>query len=231
MEVKRNCNSIELVSECGTERFPICDFTVPFLEWQLEDRQAIFTDISRQDIVPSFAAHLPVMTTVNANGSAFPFHTSTKGIGLLPAGEHLQHYCDFFASAIEEGESLSREENKRRRVEAIRSFYRSDHIAQNKLGLLEIFHGSSFRNIEANPLVSLQFTSPGPKYKSFQINGVAEIIEEPDLNFQFIWLARRLFEYESFHVHHPEYKTGYVVWISEVYDKAPNRGTAGRRLK
>ncbi|MFQ5606215.1 MAG: hypothetical protein ACE5HS_23330 [bacterium] len=233
MELLKNDAYIALKSENsnGVCRYPICDFTPEFLQWQLEDRMAIFEDIAAKDIVPSFASHLPVVTTVNRNEALFPFHTSTKGVGLLPKDEYLQQYCDTFSQLIDVSNGNGRKETKRQRVEAIRKFYNSEHIASNKLGLLEIFRGNSFRNIEANPLVSLQFTSAGPHYKSFQINGIAEIVDSSDLNFQFIWLARRLFEYESFHIQHPEYITGYVVWVSEVYDKAPIRGRAGKRLR
>ncbi|MFQ5650565.1 MAG: hypothetical protein ACE5IY_11540 [bacterium] len=222
--------AIESLNGNGGCTYPLCDFTTEFLHWQLEDRQAIFQDIANKEVVPSFAAHLPVVTTVSRQG-VFPFHTSTKGVGLLPKDEYLQGYCDTFRTLLEVNKGQNWKFSKRQRVEAIRSFYNSDHIATNKLGMLEIFRGNSFNNIEANPLVSLQFTSPGPHYKSFQINGIAEIVDATDLNFQFIYLARMLFEYESFHIHHPEYKTGYVVWVSEVYDKAPIRGRAGKRLR
>lgn len=233
MELHKNETHIVLNPQNGNDscQYPIRDFTPEFLEWQLEDRRTIFQDIANKNIVPSFAAHLPVVTTMNRNGALFPFHTSTKGVGLLPKDEYLQHYCDYFRKLIDISSGLDRKKSKPQRVEAIRKFYNSDHIASNKLGLLEIFRGNSFRNIEANPLVSLQFTSAGPHYKSFQINGIAEIVDSSDLNFQFIWLARRLFEYESFHIQHPEYITGYVVWVSEVYDKAPIRGRAGKRLR
>ncbi|MFQ5651079.1 MAG: hypothetical protein ACE5IY_14155 [bacterium] len=233
MKVDKNDVSIEVASPNGNGvcTYPVHDFTPEFLRWQLEDRRAIFQDIAAKDIVPSFASHLPVVTTVNPNGALFPFHTSTKGVGLLPRDEYLQHYCDYFRRLIDLSNGADRKQSKCQRVEAILKFYNSDHIATNKLGLLEIFRGNSFRNIEANPLVSLQFTSAGPHYKSFQINGIAEIVDGSDLNFQFIWLARRLFEYESFHIQHPEYTTGYVVWVSEVYDKAPIRGKAGKRLR
>lgn len=222
MKFHRNGACIELELPGSGRKYPIRDFTPEFLRWQLEDRRSTFQEIAHRDIVPSFAAHLPVVTTVNCEG-AFPFHTSTKGVGLLPKEDRLEYYCGLFKDLL--GES------KERRVEVIQRFYNSDHIATDKLGLLEIFRGTSFRNIHANPLVSLQFTSPGPHYRSFQINGIAEIVEQPDLHFQFIYLARLLFECESFHIQHPEYRTGYVVWVSEVYDKAPHRGKAGKRLK
>lgn len=152
-------------------------------------------------------------------------------MGLLPKDEYLEYYCDYFREILNKTNRYNWKYTKTERVEAIRKFYTSDHIATNKLGMLETFRGKTFHNIEANPLISLQFTSSGPHYKSFQINGIAEIVDELNLNFQFIYLARMLFEYESFHIHHPEYKVGYVVWVSEVYDKAPIRGKAGKRLR
>lgn len=193
--------------------------------------QSAFHEISRKDIVPSFAAHLPVVATVNLNNSAFPFHTSTKGVGLLPREEYLEYYCGLFRTLLEKTKDENWKATKQERVDAIRQFYTSDHIATDRLGLLEIFRGRSFRNIQANPLATVQFTGSGPQYKSFQLNGLFEIVDASDLNFQFILLARMLFEYESFHIQHPEYKTGYVFWVCEVYDKAPIRGKAGTRLR
>lgn len=231
MKVDKYNKYIEIDSLDGGHKYPICDFSPDFLDWFLEDRQLIFRDISRKDIIPSFSSHLPVVTTLNRNGDAFPFHTSTKGVGLLPKENYLEHYCQLFSGLLERKKGESRETIKKQRVKAIQEFYCSNHIAPNRLGLLEIFRGNSFQNIQANPQVSLHFTSPGPQYKSFQLNGIMEIIESSDLNFQFIYLARMLFEHESFHIRQPEYRTGYLFWVCEVYDKAPIRGRAGKRLR
>ena len=40
---------------------------------------------------------------------------------------------------------------------------------------------------------------------------------------------RLLFEYDSFRVQQPDYPSGYVFWICEVYEKSP-RKRAGQKI-
>ena len=47
--------------------------------------------------------------------------------------------------------------------------------------------------------------------------------------YEFLYWARQLFEHDSFHIQQPAYPSGYVFWVSEVFDKSPADG-GGRRI-
>jgi hypothetical protein len=53
-----------------------------------------------------------------------------------------------------------------------------------------------------NPLASLLYVGPGPRYRSFQLD------------------FRGLFEHERFHYQQPDYPFGYVFWVVEARDKS-----------
>lgn len=78
--------------------------------------------------------------------------------------------------------------------------------------------------------MTMQYTGAGPEYRSYQLNGVVERIGPGDPRFEFLHLMRMLFEYNSFHVQQPAYPSGYLFWISEIFDKSP-RGQAGHRIR
>jgi hypothetical protein len=98
------------------------------------------------------------------------------------------------------------------------------------LGLVEIFQGQTYRNLVRNPLMALQYTGAGPEYQSFQLNGVVQTVGPGDPRFELLYLMRQLFEYNAFHIQQPKYPSGYVFWISQVFDKSP-RGRAGQRIR
>lgn len=111
------------------------------------------------------------------------------------------------------------------------SFYSApERLELGCLGSLEIFQGQTFQNILLDPRVSLHYTGEGPDYPGFQINAIAEMVHSGNPRFEFLHWARQLFERDSFHIQQPAYPLGYLFWVSEVYDKSPISGTAGRRI-
>lgn len=201
-----------------------------FIQWQLESRRTLFhSHMLSSGQVARFQAHLPVLVTRSANG-AFPFHTANKGVGLLPTAEDLGYYIDQFKRLLKERSSKPWRETLKERITLMDSLYSApERLDLGYMGSLEIFQGQSFQNILGDPRVSLQFTGGGPNYPSFQINAVAEVVYPGDLRFEFLYWARQLFEYDSFHIQQPSYPSGYIFWVCEVYDKSP-AGGAGRRI-
>ncbi len=203
-----------------------------FIEWQLQARRAMLAHLQEAAGPPNrFAAHLPVMVTYSADGP-FPFHTANKGAGFTPLDEWLDHYTQSFEAVLAWAASRPVEESRLERLRAVREFYaHPERIDFCRLGFLEIFRGSTYRNLQADPRVSLHFTGDGPDYPSFQVNGLAEIIDPGDKRFRFLFLVRRLFEMERFHILQPDYPLGYLVWVVETYDKSPHHGRAGRKIE
>ena len=198
-----------------------------FVAWQLDTRRAMFERIAQEDFIPSFGAHLPVLVTFNAQGD-FPIHTANKGAGFTPKDEFLEYYVRLFQDALAHCAGKPQDETRAARLAAIRLFYdHPERMDLRRLGLLEIFQGQTYRNIQAEARVALHYTDIGPRYRSYQVNGWAEIIAPGDPRYDFIYAARQLFEYERFHIHQPGYPFGYVLWIAQVYDKSPHHGRAG----
>ena len=79
------------------------------------------------------------------------------------------------------------------RLAPAREFYaHPEHIDCRRLGLLEIFEGSSYRNLTENPLASVLRTGTSPVFVSFQADFVVEIITPEEPRYRFFWSMRRL---------------------------------------
>ena len=105
---------------------------------------------------------------------------ANKGVGFTPKDEHLDHYIDLVESAVAEIENLpphAVDDTRHLRISTAREFYsHPEHIDWRCLGLQEIFEGSTFRNLAANPLASVLWTGDSPIFVNFQVNCVVEVI-------------------------------------------------------
>ena len=201
-----------------------------FIEWQMSERRAMYSLVAKGQRPTEFGAHLPVAVTLNQERS-FPVHSAAKGVGFLPCDEYIDEYIARIGECLADCEGRPWKESLGERIAVISSFYdRHDHIDFRRLGLLEIFQGQTFRNLQTDPRLTLHYTGEGPDYPSYQVNTVVEIVDPEDKRFQFIYLVRQLFEHDHFHIHQPDYPTAYVAWVQEVYDKSPFHGRAGRRM-
>jgi hypothetical protein len=171
-------------------------------------------------------AHLPVMSTWNRE-NWFPVNMTVKGVGLLPKQGHLEHYTDIFESVLTEARTMPWNNSMHKRVEVMRRFYKDrDNFDPTMLGGLEIFKGKAFENLRENPYAGLLYvgmthTQDGMQYISFQVNCKVIIIEKGDPYYRFLLAARRLFEFDKFHLYQPDYPFGYLIKVIEVLDKSP----------
>ncbi len=188
-----------------------------FLDWLIDSRLKVYEVLERGEFLKFFDAHLPVLITVDREGN---INTANKGVGLLPKKKYLDYYIKLFESTISKAKDWKKSFSMR--LDAIREFYEhKDRIDRTKLGTLEIFEGRTLRNIRENPRVALHFTGSRPRYISFQVNAVAEVVNDENEYFQFLVLARKLFEHDSFHLFQPGYSFGYVFHVEECLDKTP----------
>ena len=201
-----------------------------FLEWQCQERQAMFAALRRGEMPRFLASHLPVVSTLNSEPAAFPIHSSTKGVGLFPKEEHLTEHVDEINGCLERSQHKHPPDSLGERIEVTLSLYnRPERIDQGVFGGIEIFRGQSHRNLLADARAALLFTGFGPQYVSYQFNCDVELIESPDPRFQFLRGMRLLFEQERFHIQQPEHTLGYVFHIREVFDKTPRALHGGER--
>lgn len=227
--IQVNDRTVEIGTPTGARSYVIRDMPEEFFSWQVDSRLAMFERIAGGKRIVDFHAHLPVVATVSADLN-FPIHTATKATGLLPRDEHLDDYISVIATCLGSVKDRPWQESQVERIGAAGRLYENpDHIDRRMLGLVEIFRGHTYRNLARNPLMAIQYTGGAPEYRSYQLNGVTEMIGPGDPRFEFLHLMRQLFEYNSFHVQQPAYPSGYLFWISEVFDKSP-RNQAGRRM-
>ena len=214
-----------------TRDFEVKELPEQFVRWQLDYKHSIYDAIERDEYIAFNAGHLPVVATWK-DGSLVP-NLANKGVGFTPKDEHIDHYLNLVESAVAKIEKLpphAVNETRDLRIGTARELYsHPEHIDWRRLGLLEIFEGSTLRNLAKNPMASVLWTGNSPVFVSFQVDCVVEIITPEDARYRFSWAMRRLFEYEPFHVVQTMYPYSYCFWVYDYKDKTPKRRYPGRR--
>ena len=215
----------------GTRAFEVRELPEEFVRWQLDYKHSIYDAIERDEYIAFNAGHLPVVATWSRE-SLVP-NLANKGVGFTPRDEHLEHYLNIVESAVARIQELpphAVNETRHLRIAAAREFYaHPEHIDWRRVGLLEIFEGSTLRNLTENPFASVLWTGNAPVFVSFQVDCVVEVITPEDPRYRFAWAMRRLFEYEPFHVVQTMYPYSYCFWVYNVKNKTPKRRYPGRR--
>ncbi len=214
-----------------SRKFDVHELPEKFKRWQLDYKHSIYDAIERDEYIAFNAGHLPVVATWQLD-SPVP-NLANKGVGFTPKDEYLDHYLKLVEDAVEEIEKLpphAVNDTRALRINTAREFYNHpEHVDWRRLGLLEIFEGSTFRNLSANPLASVLWTGNSPVFVSYQVDCVVEIITPDDPRYRFSWAMRRLFEYEPFHVVQTIYPYSYCFWVFNYKDKTPKRRYPGKR--
>jgi hypothetical protein len=225
-------SGVAQLKEDGSARaFEVRELPEKFVRWQLDYKHSIYDAIERDEYIAFNAGHLPVVATWSRD-SLVP-NLANKGIGFTPRDEYLDRYLDLVESAVEKIHRLpphAVDETRSLRVATAREFYaHPEHIDWRRLGLLEIFEGSTLRNLTETPLASVLWTGNSPVFVSFQVDCVVEIMTPEDKRYRFSWAMRRLFEYEPFHVVQTVFPYGYCFWVYDYKDKTPKRRYPGVR--
>ena len=208
-----------------------------FLRWLASSRIRFLNDMKHGRPLRYFSAHLPVMATWSNSEEPFPVNLTVKGIGLIPRKELLMDYIDLFEATIAEARTIPWKESLSQRIEVMERLYSdTENFDPSLLGGLEIFEGTAFKNMRENPVASLLYmgvyfeseeerVSPerpvAIQYISFQVNGRVETLEKDNLYYRYLLSARRLFEFDKFHLYQPDYPYGYLIKVIEVRDKSP----------
>ncbi len=203
--------------------FEIKELPDAFVRWQLDYKHSVYDAIERDEYIAFNAGHLPVVATWNRE-SVVP-NLANKGVGFTPKDEHIDYYLDLVETAVARIQELPAHavnETREFRVNTARKFYaHPEHVDWRRLGLLEIFEGSTLRNLIENPVASVLWTGNAPVFPSFQVDCVVEIITPDDPRYRFSWSMRRLFEYEPFHVVQTMYPYSYCFWVTGFKEKTP----------
>ena len=222
----RVSGSNALLKENGREiEYEIKELPEKFIRWQLDYKRQIYDAIEKDAYIAFNAGHLPVVGTWDGR-SLFP-NLANKGVGFTPKDEHIEHYVALVEAAVEEIEHLpphAVDDTRELRVKTAREFYaHPEHIDWRRLGLLEIFEGTTLRNLKENPFASVLWTGNSPVFVSFQVDCIVEIITTEDPRYRFSWAMRRLFEYEPFHIVQTMFPYSYSFWVYNWKDKTPKR--------
>ena len=218
-------------AEGDVQQFDVVELPDTFVRWQLDYKHSVYDAIERDDYIAFNAGHLPVVGT-SSKQSRVP-NLANKGVGFTPKDEYLDHYLKLVEDAVAQIQELpphAVNETRDLRIATAREFYsHPEHVDWRRLGLLEIFEGSTFQNLVENPFASVLWTGNSPVFVSFQADCVVEVITPEDKRYRFAWAMRRLFEYEPFHVVQTMYPYSYIFWVYGWKNKTPKRRYPGKR--
>jgi hypothetical protein len=204
---------------------PIQSLPDHFIRWQLDYKHGIYDAIEKDEYIPFNAGHLPVVGTWSSE--ALTPNLANKGVGFTPKDEYIEHYVGLVEEAVAKIRELPPHmvnETRDLRLATAREFYaHPEHVDWSRLGLLEIFEGTTYRNLIANPVASVLWTGNSPVFISYQVDCVVEIMTSDDPRYRFLWAMRRLFEYEPFHVVQTMFPYSYCFWVVGHTDKTPKR--------
>lgn len=208
-----------------SREFEIRELPEKLINWQLDYKKYVYDSIERDEYIPFNQGHLPVVATMSED-NPFP-NLANKGVGFTPKDEYIEHYVRLVEDAVEQISALpphAVDQTRKLRVNTARELYaHPEHIDWRRLGLLEIFEGSTLRNLIERPLASVLWTGNSPVFISFQVDCVVEIITPEHPRYRFSWAMRRLFEYEPFHVVQTMFPYSYTFWVYDWRDKTPKR--------
>jgi hypothetical protein len=219
-------DGVARLNQNGQSReFAIKELPEKLVTWQLDYKKYVYDAIEKDDYIAFNQGHLPVVATTGS-ASLFP-NLANKGVGFTPKDEHLDHYLQLVEDAVEKITALpphAVDETRALRVNTARELYNHpEHVDWRRLGLLEIFEGTTLRNLIESPLASVLWTGNSPVFISFQVDCVVEIITPEHPRYRFSWAMRRLFEYEPFHIVQTMFPYSYTFWVYEWHDKTPKR--------
>ncbi len=192
-----------------------------FLEWQANTRIELLRSVrmTSPSGVKHMPAHLPVMATVDEDGEV---NLASKGVGLLPRPELLERYTVLFESMVDGEAEGPHAESAERRLEALLQLYgRTDQLDDRLLGGLEIFEGTTYRNLRRDPKAVLLFTGGAPDFASYEVRGEVRIVGADDAHYRYLLAARQLFARDPFHVLQSNYPHGFIVTVRSVKSKQP----------
>jgi hypothetical protein len=206
---------------------PLSELPEVLFNWLIVTRQNMLENLRRKRNVKLLSSHLPVMATWG-DGKDYPINLTVKGIGLVPKKDKLEEYTEILENVFEKARTISWEQSLPDRLSAIKKVYENrEALDPRYLGGLEIFAGKAYRNLVSNPLCSLLFMGIAVDYRkvryiSFQLNGRVKILKKNNPYYRFLLAARKIFEFEIFHLIQTDYPFGYLLSIDQVLDKSPH---------
>jgi len=222
-EIVRENENVSIKNQNGEiKKYQIQPLPYTFLQWQSNARLGMFDQLQKAGMhsIKTLPAHLPVLAT---KGEDEPFiNLTTKGLGLLPLHEKLNNFLELFIKAKKSSDSGPWEDSITLRMETALKFYKNtENFDPYLLGGLEIFEGTTAKNLMKNPFASLLYTGLAPKFLSFQLDGIVDIILDKNVYYQFLLSARELFAFDAFHVKQIKYPFGYLFYVIKIREKTP----------
>lgn len=222
-EILLDNENLEVKYRDGTvDQYKLIPLPDEFLKWQSEARLNMFERIQKEGVnsIKSMPAHLPVMGTTGKEQGFI--NLASKGLGLLPKKDKLEEFLNLFRKVKKSSESKDWKDTIKERMESALKFYKNvDNFNPYFLGGLEIFEGQTAENLKQKPLATLLYTGTAPKFLSYQLNGIIDIVQGDNLYYQFLLSARELFAFDAFHVKQVKYPFGYLFYTINLREKTP----------
>lgn len=199
----------------------------------------------KPDMAASMGAHIATFVTCDPE-SVMKLTTASKGVLLLPKEQVIDEVIERQREVLRKqyGEVVTGGEHERPtkeqwdaaepvRLQFLEYLYQEAMIDWSVLGVLEIFEGKTLHNVQVNPECCFHFMGivgpMGRGFQAYQINGIVQIVSEgPYL--EYMRNMKLISDYYGSHVPQRQYRTGYLCYVCEVYDKNPFPQTAGKRL-
>jgi hypothetical protein len=220
-QIREKTESFEIEIQNKKKQFFSKEMPKDFIDWQINERIKLFGFLKEKKRPVFFTPHLPTLLTENAKRTDFPINAVCKGVGLVPIDNKINELTKRMGSLLKQIDISDFDKSLEKRIKGMMLLYGSpEKINRFSLGGLEIFETQSYNNILKNPFVSLFFVGPGPQYKSYQFNCIAELTPATDRFYSFLITIRKLFEEAPFHFQQPAYPFAIKYHIIEVLDKS-----------
>ena len=200
-----------------------------FLKWAYQGRAALIRRQAEGERVPpheiflGFTRHNPAVVSYGPAG----LNASIKGVGYIPRPEFVQETLDAYLEHIGRGwrDGYS-DEGLQLLVRLLYGKGCQERIDFFRLGSLELAKDHTWRNLRANPVVTLLFYQPPAV--SFEVRGSAEIHEDGSIYHRLINA-----QHDVYHQPHPESwpkRPAYLFVIEEIFDNSASSEGFGRRI-
>lgn len=175
------------------------------------------------DIIHGSSVHQPAVSTQDPT-SPFPINSANKRVRLTLHDVEIPDVIEDLEGQILALQGKTLEETFLERQEIYRNIYLDDSkINRFRLGIVEMYGGTTYRNIRRDPRVTLMFDwyrHKEPRNIGIQLNCVAEIVPPGDDFYRFMTLMLYLFGRRYLDLRQTTYPCAYKLWISEVKMKS-----------
>lgn len=220
--VDRESRRIVVTDETVTLGFPLNPIPKPLYSAMLNavevpgHRTMLFENIWESTVMK------PTLVTFDRD-KPFPINTATKIVRLTLKDDEIRERIDNLEGDLLTIHGKPFEDTIDDRIALYRSLYLDETAVDLfRFGIAEMYGDRTYQNIMRNPRVTLHFswfTNGTPSWLSYEINCIAEIVEQGTPFYRFMRVMRQLFSRRFIELRDTEYPCAYRLWISDIREK------------